>query len=187
MSEIKPRAAVCMSKTSRRGAYYNEFDKSAAAWLRELVLRGLIADGDVDDRSIVDVRASEVRGYTQYHWMAGIGVWSYALRKAGWPDDRPVMSASLPCQPFSAAGAQRGLKDERHLWPVFYELFKELRPPVLFGEQVSSKDAMAWWDVVKGDLNASGYATVAADIPASAFGAPHIRQRLYFVSERQGA
>ena len=165
-------------------AYYNEHDPKAAAWLRELIARNLIAPGDVDERSIVDVKASEVRGYTQCHWMAGIGVWSYSLRSAGWADDRPVWSASMPCQPFSAAGAQKGFRDERHLWPVFYELLKELRPPVLFGEQVSSKEAMAWFDVVKSDLHASHYATVAADIPASAFGAPHIRQRLYFVAER---
>lgn len=169
------------------GAYYNEHDPKAAAWLRELVRRDLIAPGDVDERSIVEVTPDDLKGYTQCGFFSGIGVWSYALRQAGWPDDRPVWHGSPPCQPFSAAGQQRGLADERHLWPVYYKLIQACRPPVIFGEQVSSKDAMAWWDVVKGDLNASGYATVAADIPASAFGAPHIRQRLYFVSERQGA
>ena len=165
-------------------AYYNEVDPKAAAWLRELVRRNLIAPGDVDERSIEDIRPDELDGYTQCHFFAGIGVWSYALRQAGWPDDRPVWSASLPCQPFSAAGKSEGFSDERHLWPVFHELLKVLRPPVLFGEQGASKAALDWFDVVKADLNASRYATVAADIPASAFGAPHIRQRLYFVAER---
>lgn len=169
------------------GAYYNEHDPKAAAWLRELVRRNLIAPGDVDERSIVEVTPDDLKGYTQCGFFSGIGVWSYALRQAGWPDDRPVWHGSPPCQPFSAAGQQRGLADERHLWPVYYKLIQACRPPVIFGEQVSSKEALAWWDVVKADLNASGYATVAADIPASAFGAPHIRQRLYFVSERQGA
>lgn len=167
------------------GAYYNEVDPKAAAWLRELVRRDLIAPGDVDERSILEVTPDDLKGYTQCGFFSGIGVWSYALRQAGWPDDRPVWHGSPPCQPFSAAGQQRGLADERHLWPVYYKLIQACRPPVIFGEQVSSKDAMAWWDVVKADLNASGYGTVAADIPASAFGAPHIRQRLYFVSERQ--
>lgn len=37
-------------------AYYNEFDKYAAQWLRNLIARGLIAPGDVDERSILDVR-----------------------------------------------------------------------------------------------------------------------------------
>lgn len=168
-----------------KGAFYNEHDPKAAAWLRELVRRNLIAPGDVDERSILDIRPDELDGYTQCHFFAGIGVWSYALRQAGWPDDRPVWTGSPPCQSFSAAGKGLGLADERHLWPVYYKLIQAHRPPVIFGEQVSSKAAMEWWDVVKGDLNALRYATVAADIPASAFGAPHIRQRLYFVSERQ--
>jgi len=40
-------------------AYYNEFDKNAAEWLRELIKAGLIANGIVDDRSILDVSASD--------------------------------------------------------------------------------------------------------------------------------
>lgn len=73
-------------------AYYNEHDKAAAAWLRQLIARGLIASGDVDERSIEDVTPDEIRGYTQCHFFAGIGVWSHSLRMAGWPDDRPVWS-----------------------------------------------------------------------------------------------
>src|SRR5687767_11996100 len=96
------------------GAYYNEIDPKAAAWLRELVARGLIAPGDVDERSIKDVQPDDLAGYTQCHFFAGVGVWSYALRGAGWPDDRPVWTGSCPCQPFSDAGAKAGLDDERH-------------------------------------------------------------------------
>jgi DNA (cytosine-5)-methyltransferase 1 len=84
--------------------WYNEIDKMKAAWLRELIARNLIAPGDVDERSICDVRADELRGYTQWHLFAGIGAWSYALRNAGWPDDRPCFTASTPCPSFSAAG-----------------------------------------------------------------------------------
>ena len=65
-------------------AYYNEFDPFAAAWLRELIAAGLVASGDVDERSIVDVQAGDVAGYAQCHFFAGIGGWSYALRLAGW-------------------------------------------------------------------------------------------------------
>lgn len=85
-------------------AYYNENDPYAAQWLRNLITAGHIAKGDVDERSIVDVRADDLRGYTQCHFFAGIGGWSLALRLAGWPDDRPVWTGSCPCQPFSAAG-----------------------------------------------------------------------------------
>lgn len=88
-------------------AYYNEHDPHAAEWLRELIKEGLIAPGEVDERDIERVAPDDVRGFTQCHFFAGIGVWSYALRLAGWPDDRPVWTGSCPCQPFSDAGAGR--------------------------------------------------------------------------------
>lgn len=68
-------------------AYYNENDPKTAAWLRELIKEKLIADGEVDTRSIVDVQPSDLTGFVQCHFFAGIGGWSYALRLAGWPDD----------------------------------------------------------------------------------------------------
>lgn len=77
-------------------AYYNEVDPYAAEWLRNLILCGLIAPGDVDERSIEDVTPADLRGYTQCHFFAGIGVWSYALRMAQWPDSRPVWTGSCP-------------------------------------------------------------------------------------------
>lgn len=165
-------------------AYYNEFDPKAAAWLRELIGAGHIAPGDVDERSIVDIRPSDLIGYTQCHFFAGIGVWSYALRRAGWPDDRPVWTGSCPCQPFSAAGKGAGFTDERHLWPHFHWLIENCRPPVVFGEQVASKDGLGWLDLVQADLEGSGYASGAVDTCAAGFGAPHIRQRLYWVGKR---
>ena len=170
-------------------AYYNEFDPKAAAWLRELIKAGHIAPGDVDERSIVDIRPSDLIGYTQCHFFAGIGVWSYALRRAGWPDDRPVWTGSCPCQPFSAAGKGAGFTDERHLWPHFHWLIENCRPPVVFGEQVASKDGLGWLDLVQADLEGSGYASGAVDTCAAGFGAPHIRQRLWWVahSDKSGS
>lgn len=163
-------------------AYYNEFDPKAAAWLRELIKAGHIAPGDVDERSIVDIRPSDLIGYTQCHFFAGIGVWSYALRRAGWPDDRPIWTGSCPCQPFSAAGKGAGFDDERHLWPHFHWLISQCRPDVVFGEQVASKDGLGWFDLVQTDMEGTGYACGAVDTCAAGFGAPHIRQRLYWVA-----
>lgn len=165
-------------------AYYNENDPFAAAWLRELMRAGLIADGDVDDRSIEDVQPDDVRGYVQCHFFAGIGGWSYALRLAGWSDDRPVWTGSCPCQPFSAAGRRKGTADKRHLWPQFFRLIRECRPAIVFGEQVASKDGLAWLDAVCTDMEGSGYAAGAADLCAAGVGAPHIRQRLYWCAIR---
>ncbi len=163
-------------------AYYNEFDPKAAAWLRELIKAGHIAPGDVDERSIIDIRPADLVGYTQCHFFAGIGVWSYALRRAEWSDDRPVWTGSCPCQPFSAAGKGDGFADERHLWPHFHWLIQNCRPAVVFGEQVASKDGLGWLDLVQADLEGSGYASGAVDTCAAGFGAPHIRQRLYWVA-----
>jgi DNA (cytosine-5)-methyltransferase 1 len=168
-------------------AYYNEFDPFAAAWLRELIKAGHIAPGDVDERSIEDVKPDELRGYTQCHFFAGIGVWSYALRSAGWPDDRPVWTGSCPCQPFSAAGKRGGTADARHLWPALFHLLRECKPATFFGEQVASKDGLAWFDTVQSDLEGSQYTVGAADLCSAGFGAPHIRQRLYFVGSLEHA
>lgn len=162
-------------------AYYNEIDPFAAAWLRELIKAGHIAPGDVDERSIEDVTPDDLRSYTQAHFFAGIGVWSHALRRAGWPDDRPVWTGSCPCQPFSAAGQGGGFADERHLWPAFHHLIRERRPPVVLGEQVASKDGLAWLDLVSTDMEATGYSGGAVDLCAAGVGAPHIRQRQWFV------
>lgn len=168
-------------------AYYNEKDRKAAAWLRELIKAGHIAPGEVDERSIEDVRPGDLAGYTQCHFFAGIGVWSYALRLAGWSDDRRVWTGSCPCQPFSQAGQGNGFGDERHLWPAWYSLIVQCRPPVILGEQVASKDGLGWLDLVHADLEGAGYACGAVDLCAAGVGAPHIRQRLWFVGVADAA
>ncbi len=164
-------------------AYYNEVDPYAAEWLRNLILCGLIAPGDVDERSIEDVTPADLRGYTQCHFFAGIGVWSYALRMAQWPDSRPVWTGSCPCQPFSVAGATAGMRDELHLWPAWHWLIAQCRPPVVFGEQVEAAIRHGWLDLVQADMEGIGYAFAPVGIPAAGVGAPHIRQRLWFVAD----
>ena len=164
-------------------AYYNENDPKTAAWLRELIKAGAIAPGEVDERDVQDVRPSELAGYTQCHFFAGIGGWSYALRLAGWPDDRPVWTGSVPCQPFSTGGKGEGFADERHLWPDWFHLIQQRLPVTVFGEQVSSPDGLTWLDVVRADLEGETYAVGCADLCAAGVGAPEIRQRTYFVAE----
>jgi len=162
-------------------AYYNENDPHAAAWLRELIAQRLIADGEVDTRSIEDVLPGDLKGFTQHHFFAGIGGWSYALRLAGWSDDRPVWTGSCPCQPFSTAGARGGFADERHLWPAFYHLVAQCKPATIFGEQVAK--ALEWVDLVQTDLEACNYTFGKAVLGAHSVAAPHIRQRLYWMAQ----
>jgi DNA (cytosine-5)-methyltransferase 1 len=164
-------------------AYYNEIDPFAAEWLRELIKAGHIAPGIVDTRSIEDVEPADLLGFTQCHFFAGIGVWSYALRQAKWPDSRSVWTGSCPCQPFSAAGKRTGTADLRHLWPAWFHLIASCRPKIVFGEQVEAAIKHGWLDLVQADLEGSDYACTPVCLPAAGVGAPHIRSRLYFVAE----
>lgn len=166
-------------------AYYNDNDPNVCTWLRELIRRGVITDGEVDCRSIADVQGSDVRGFLRVHFFAGIGGWDYALRLADWPDDRPVATASCPCQPFSCSGLGLGEKDERHLWPELYRVVSECDFPDIYGEQVASLDGLEWLDGISLDLEELGYAVGAADYPAAGVQAPQLRQRIYWAAGRE--
>jgi DNA (cytosine-5)-methyltransferase 1 len=166
-------------------AYYNEIDAFACEWLRELMKDGLISEGDIDERSITEVDPQDLRGYTRLHFFAGTGGWDYALQLAGWDDsqDGICWTGSCPCEPFSVAGKGEGFKDERHLFPVWLRLIRECRPRVVIGEEVENAIKHGWLDLVFGELERYGYACGAASFPACSVGAPHQRQRLYFVGE----
>ena len=159
-------------------AYYNEFDPYCVEVLKRLIAAGEIAPGDVDNRSIEDVTPSDIENYSQCHFFAGIGLWSYALRLAGVEDDDRVWTGSCPCQPFSAAGKGAGFTDERHLWPSWFWLIKQRQPVKIFGEQVAQGIAFEWLDVVASDMERENYAFAAASMPAASIGAKHKRQRL---------
>ncbi len=165
-------------------AIYTDIDRRACAVLRDLVDRGELPGGLVVES---DIRSWHAPRAATVHWFAGVGGWPLALRLAGWPPDRPVWTGSCPCQPFSQAGKRRGADDPRHLWPVWCERIAECRPPVLFGEQVASPDGRAWFAAVRADLEDLGYAVGCADLPAACAGAPHGRQRLFFVAHRHDA
>lgn len=191
--------------------YYNDNDPKACAWLRELIRAGEIPDGIVDDRDISVIQSSDLAGFVQCHFFAGIGGWPFALKLAGWPEDKEVWTGSCPCPPFSAAGkkfkcprgcAERNLvphplrtgffvcaecghewfADGRHLWPEFYRLIAQRRPAIVFGEQVASADGRIWLDGIRATLEILDYGFGAADLCAAGLGAPHIRQRLFWVA-----
>lgn len=168
------------------GDYYNDHDSTSVAWLSELVKQGQLPPGAIDGRSIKEINATDVRGCRQVHFFAGIGGWSYALRLAGWPESVPVWTGSCPCQPYSTAGKQRGDADERNLWPEFFRLIRECRPEFVFGEQVASAIRHGWLDGISADLEGEGYTVGACVLGAHSVGAPHIRQRLYWVAHAKG-
>lgn len=99
-------------------SYYNEWDASAAAWLRELINNKLIPYGYVDERSITEVTPSDLEGFTQCHFFAGIGGWPLALQLAGIPASTQLWTGSPPCQPFSVAGKSLGFLS-RHSFVFF--------------------------------------------------------------------
>ncbi len=161
--------------------YFNDSEAFPCAWLARL-----FPEAHIDERSIRDVQPRDIATFRRVHLFAGIGGWEYALRLAGWPDDREVWTGSCPCQPFSQAGKRRGEADERHLWPEMRRLIAECRPATIFGEQVASRAGREWLSGVRADLEELGYEVGAADLCAAGVAAPHIRQRLYWVADSQG-
>ena len=166
-------------------AYYNEFDPHAAEWLRNLIEEGLIADGIVDSRPIQEVTPDDLKGFKQAHFFAGIGGWSYALRLAGWSDERPVWTGSCPCQSFSVAGKREGASDSRHLWPDWFRLIEKCSPPTVFGEQVKGAIGFGWLCATAADFESADYAFASAVLSGFTVGAHHKRQRLWFVADTQ--
>src|SRR5260221_2706528 len=88
-------------------AYYNDNDPKVCAWVKELIAEKLIMDGDVDCRSITEIKPNEIKHYTRVHLFCGISGWDFALNAAGWPRDKRIITLSCPCQPFSCAGQQK--------------------------------------------------------------------------------
>lgn len=164
--------------------WYNENDPYCAQWLRNLVSAGHIPPGDVNERDIRDVTPAELAGYVQCHFFVGIGGWPRALALAGIGADRPLWTGSCPCQPFSAAGKRVGFSDERHLWPSWFWLISQCRPAVVLGEQTAR--SADWQRLVHGDLEALGYAVGAIPVEAASVGAPHRRDRFWFVGVSNG-
>lgn len=154
--------------------YFNEHDKYAAQWLRNLY-----PDAIVDQRDIQDVQPADVANVRRAHFFGGIAGWQLALDIAGW-GDAEVWTGSCPCQPLSDAGKRKGEKDERHLWPEFYRLISERRPATIFGEQVASAAGREWLDGISLDLEELGYAVAAADLCAPCVSSPNKRQRLWW-------
>jgi DNA (cytosine-5)-methyltransferase 1 len=166
-------------------AYYNDIDAYCCSWLSRLIAASELPGGTVDERSIADVTKQDLEGYRQCHFFAGIGGWPLALRLAGWPLGRSIWTGSCPCQPYSCAGKQKGAEDSRDLWPAFFRLVRECHPHTITGEQVAGAIGHGWLDRIQRDLEAEGYSVGHCVLGAHSVGAPHIRQRLYWIACRE--
>lgn len=96
-----------------------------------------------------------------------------------------IISGGYPCQPFSHAGQRKGQDDDRHLWPEYFRLLKEIKPRWVVGENVAGHISMGLDDVLS-DLESAKYSTRAIVIPAAAVGARHRRERVFIVAHTYG-
>jgi len=99
--------------------------------------------------------------------------------------DVTILTGGPPCQPVSVAGERRGEADDRWLWPEMYRVITEARPRFVLFENVAGVRNMGL-DEVLSDLEASGYATGAAIIPACAIQAQHRRDRCWVLADSIG-
>jgi DNA (cytosine-5)-methyltransferase 1 len=163
--------------------YYNDNNKKICHWLEKLIENNLIPNGVVDSRDIKEVKGSELVDFDQIHLFAGIGGWAYALQLANWPLEKKIMTGSCPCQPFSSANNnKKGFDDERHLWPEMFRIIKESKIDTIFGEQVAAKPGYAWLSRVQTNLEEEDFVVGICELAAGGFGAPHKRQRLFWVA-----
>jgi DNA (cytosine-5)-methyltransferase 1 len=93
-----------------------------------------------------------------------------------------LLAGGFPCQPFSVAGKQRRLADDRWLWPEFARAIRDLRPRYVLVENVPGLLVGGGMDAVLGELAELGFDAEWESIPAAAVGAPHLRYRVWIVA-----
>lgn len=96
-----------------------------------------------------------------------------------------VLSGGFPCQPHSVIGKRLAENDERHLWPEFMRLVRELRPRYVVGENVNGILSTIH-ESVCADLEKEGYEVWTFSVPAHAVGAHHERYRVCILGVTQG-
>jgi DNA (cytosine-5)-methyltransferase 1 len=100
-----------------------------------------------------------------------------------------IITGGFPCQPYSMAGKRLGKEDDRHLWPEMLRAIREIQPRWVVGENVFGlvnwSGGMVFHEV-QADLEAAGYEVWPYVLPAVSVGAPHRRDRIWFVAYAKG-
>lgn len=166
--------------------YYNENDPFAAQWLRNLIAAGHLPAGHVDERSITDVEPSDLDGFTQHHFFAGIGGWPLALRLAGWRDAEPVWTGSPPCQDASIAAEihnrRTGLDGHRTgLASAWLGLVERVGPYRVLFENVPGLSR--WIEEITARFEGAGYRVSRYSRSSAAAGSLHQRRRLWLAAD----
>lgn len=160
---------------------YTDKDPGACRICSYMQDLGAIRRGDIIESDIAHLDPSRVRGFDIIHLFAGIGAWDLALSFDGHVETpSPVVTASLPCTSYSLAGRKGGL--DEHSLDHFIRIVKDLKPPIIFGEQVATPLAAGWFDILSARLARMDYTIGAAIYEAAAVGAPHRRRRLYWAA-----
>ena len=99
-----------------------------------------------------------------------------------------IVTGGFPCQPFSVAGKQKGTSDDRHLWPEMFRIIEAFKPRFVIGENVRGivniQDGVVF-ETVCTNLEDEGYEIQPFNIPAAGVGAPHRRERIWFIAVRE--
>ena len=95
-----------------------------------------------------------------------------------------IISGGFPCQPYSQAGKRRGSDDPRHLFPQMLRCIREIQPKWVVGENVHG--IITWndgevFEDIHTQMGAEGYEMQSFVLPASSVGAPHQRNRTFFI------
>jgi DNA (cytosine-5)-methyltransferase 1 len=101
-----------------------------------------------------------------------------------------ILTGGFPCQPYSSAGKRLGKEDERHLWPHMLRVISEIKPTYVVGENVrglTNWNGGVVFEEVCTDLENQGYTVQPILLPACSVGAPHRRDRVWFVAYSNGA
>jgi DNA (cytosine-5)-methyltransferase 1 len=101
-----------------------------------------------------------------------------------------ILTGGFPCQPYSMAGKRLGKDDDRHLWPEMLRAIREIKPRWIVGENVLgivNWDGGLVFDEVQADLESEGYEVQPYILPAVSVGAPHRRDRVWFVAYSNGS